>query len=162
MMVVYDPMNAKKRTILSEGFYAEFDESNSDTSATECHNKKRKMCKTCKMPMLGHKKRYCTKREEEAAAPEVAVSFSNKLQFVKNQLGLDSVTSIPEVVDSILSFGLPKKTSFIVDLKMHIHFFRESVLFGKNMMSKLNTVMHRAQTPPQKDPILHTKKDSKT
>ena len=62
MMVVYDSMNAKKRNILSEGFYAEFDESNSDTSATECHIKKRKMCKTCKMPMLGHKKRYCTKR----------------------------------------------------------------------------------------------------
>ena len=121
MMVVYDPMNAKKRTILSEGFYAEFDESNSDTSATECHIKKRKMCKTCKLPMLGHKKRYCTKREKEAelrAAPEVTVSFSNKLQFVKNQLGLDSVTSIPEVVDSILSFGLPKKISFIGSLDL--------------------------------------------
>ena len=95
-MVVYDPINAKKRTILNEGFYAEFDESNSDTSATECHIKKRKMCKTCKMPMLGHKKRYCTKREKEAelrTAPEAAVSFSNKLQFVKNQLGLLPMTA---------------------------------------------------------------------
>ena len=119
-MVVYDPINAKKRTILNEGFYAEFDESNSDTSATECHIKKRKMCKTCKMPMLGHKKRYCTKREKEAelrTAPEAAVSFSNKLQFVKNQLGLLPMTSIPEVANSILSFGLPKKTSFIVDIE---------------------------------------------
>ena len=114
-------MDAKERTtVRNAGFYAEFDESNSETSESEYNIKKRKMCKTCKMPMLGHKKRYCTKREKEAelrTAPEAAVSFSNKLQFVKNQLGLLPMTSIPEVANSILSFGLPKKISFIVDIE---------------------------------------------
>ena len=134
-MVVYNPMDAKERrtTVRNAGFYAEFDESNSETSESEYNIKKRKMCKTCKMPMLGHKKRLCTKQEKDdeavrkdlRAAAEAAVSFSNKLQIVKNHLGLLPLTSIPEVVDSILSFGLPKKISFIVDIEDAYTFLSE-------------------------------------
>lgn len=136
-MVVYNPMDAKERrtTVRNAGFYAEFDESNSETSESEYNIKKRKMCKTCKMPMLGHKKRLCTKKEEDdeavgkdlkiRAAAEAAVPFSNKLQIVKNHLGLLPLTSIPEVVESILSFGLPKKTSFKVDIEDAYTFLSE-------------------------------------
>lgn len=44
MMFVYNPMDAKEKrtTVRNAGFYAEFDESNSETSESEYNIKKRK------------------------------------------------------------------------------------------------------------------------